>query len=197
MRLNMIASAYGGSELTGVSSGLGNRDDHLVFGAFRPIRGGTGRHEHRCVRHYHAPDESGAPIFVIAKTPDVSGIREPCSRSDAATLVAAGRRRPRTGWRADLAAGTGGHVDLAKLGTLLAGKVVMMEGGPTLAGAMVSLGLIDEMFLTIAPVWIAGGSGRVVHGLDHGSDALGPCARLRRRAGLPVPSLRPTERAGR
>ena len=48
----------------------------------------------------------------------------------------------------------------------LAGKVVVAEGGPTLAGVLASLGLIDEFFLTVSPRVVAGGSGRVVHGPD-------------------------------
>ena len=42
----------------------------------------------------------------------------------------------------------------------------MLEGGPTLAGAFVSLGLVDEFFVTISPRVVAGSSGRVVHGDD-------------------------------
>ena len=40
----------------------------------------------------------------------------------------------------------------------------MMEGGPSLAGLMVSLGLVDEFFLTVAPRVVGGESARVVHG---------------------------------
>jgi riboflavin biosynthesis pyrimidine reductase len=65
-----------------------------------------------------------------------------------------------------LRAGTDGEVDLRKVSALLAGKVIVMEGGPTTAGSMVSLGLVDEFFLTIAPRVIGGDSARVVHGLD-------------------------------
>jgi riboflavin biosynthesis pyrimidine reductase len=65
-----------------------------------------------------------------------------------------------------LRSGTGGQVDFGKVASLLAGKVVVMEGGPTLAAQMVSLGLVDEFFLTVAPRVIAGGSARIVHGPD-------------------------------
>jgi riboflavin biosynthesis pyrimidine reductase len=42
----------------------------------------------------------------------------------------------------------------------------VLEGGPTLAGSMLSLGLVDELFLTVAPRVIAGDSARIAHGLD-------------------------------
>ena len=39
-----------------------------------------------------------------------------------------------------------------------------MEGGPSLAGQMVALGLVDEFFHTISPMIISGESPRVAHG---------------------------------
>ena len=50
-------------------------------------------------------------------------------------------------------------------------KLLVAEGGPTLAGVLASLGLIDEFFLTIAPRVVAGTSGRVVHGPDADAEA--------------------------
>ena len=35
VRLNMISSVDGGTAVSGVSGGLGNRDDHAVFAALR------------------------------------------------------------------------------------------------------------------------------------------------------------------
>jgi riboflavin biosynthesis pyrimidine reductase len=55
---------------------------------------------------------------------------------------------------------------MARVVDTLAGKVVVAEGGPTLAGVMVALGLVDEFFVTIAPRVVSGGSARVVHGPD-------------------------------
>ena len=46
----------------------------------------------------------------------------------------------------------------------LAGKVIVSEGGPTLAGLLAAEGLLDEFFVTIAPRVIAGNSARVAHG---------------------------------
>ena len=67
-------------------------------------------------------------------------------------------------------AGAGPFVDLATVIGGLAGQVVVLEGGPSLAGTMVSQGLVDEFFVTLSPRVIAGGSARVVHGPDASPD---------------------------
>ena len=166
VRLNMVSSADGGSALAGVSGGLGNRDDHAVFAALR------GRADAVLVgmatvvsEHYRAPLVSDLHFFVIAHDADISGDPE-LFASGRATLVLPEDAGPAPSGVAELRAGTRGRVDLGRVGTLLAGQVVIMEGGPTLAGVMLSLGLVDELFLTVAPRVIAGASTRVAHGLD-------------------------------
>jgi riboflavin biosynthesis pyrimidine reductase len=166
VRLNMVASADGGTAISGVSSGLGNRDDHAVFSALR----GTGDAvlvgiSTVVAEHYHAPSESDPPILVIARRPDISGDPDLFSTMGA-TLVLPEDADAAPEGIPTLRAGTGGQVDLAKVTRLLAGQIVIMEGGPVLAGSMVALGLVDELFLTIAPRVIAGQSARVTHGLN-------------------------------
>src|SRR3954471_22067977 len=72
VRLNMISSADGGTAVSGVSGGLGNRDDHAVFGALRAhadgVLVGFGT---VAAEHYHAP-ESELQIYVVADEADVS-----------------------------------------------------------------------------------------------------------------------------
>jgi riboflavin biosynthesis pyrimidine reductase len=166
VRLNMISSADGGSVLAGVSGGLGNRDDHLVFGALRARADAVLVGMKTVVsEHYQAPVAPDQQIYVVASSPDVSG-DVGLFASGRATLVLPEDAGPAPRDVPTLRAGTGGRVDLRAVRTLLAGKVVMMEGGPTLAGLMVSLGLVDELFLTIAPRVISGDSARVVHGLN-------------------------------
>jgi riboflavin-specific deaminase-like protein len=41
-------------------------------------------------------------------------------------------------------------------------RLLLCEGGPTLFGAMLRAGLVDELFLTIAPKLVGGGSGPAV-----------------------------------
>jgi riboflavin biosynthesis pyrimidine reductase len=166
VRLVMISSLDGGSAVGGVSGGLGNTDDHIVFQALRA-------HAHAVMvglgtavsEHYHVPEPPGLRIYVIADRPDISG-DEDLFASGRATLVlpsdapAAPARVP------ELRAGGEGVVDVATVASRLAGQVVVLEGGPSLAGLMVSLGLVDEFFVTLAPRVISGNSARVVHGPD-------------------------------
>jgi riboflavin biosynthesis pyrimidine reductase len=63
-------------------------------------------------------------------------------------------------------AGRDGDVDLHALVDSLAGKVVMAEGGPTIAGKLATLGLLNELFITVSPRVIAGDAARITHGAD-------------------------------
>ena len=112
------------------------------------------------------PDPPHLQLYVVADTPDVSGAPE-LFASGRATLVLpddAGRRARRRA-RAPGRRATA-RSDLAAVLGALAGRVLVAEGGPTLAGVLVSQGLVDEFFVTIAPRVIAGDSARVAHGPD-------------------------------
>ena len=166
VRLNMISSADGGSGLAGVSGGLGNVDDHAVFSALRARADAVLVGMSTVVsEHYRPPVAPDQQMYVISRHADVSGDPE-LFASGRATLVLPEDAGPAPQHVPTLRAGTGGSVDLREVRALLAGKVVMMEGGPRLAGLMASLGLVDELFLTIAPRVIAGDSARIAHGLD-------------------------------
>src|ERR1700675_3339520 len=73
VRLNMISSADGGSAVAGLSGGLGNLDDHAVYGARREgadcVIVGLGT---AIAEHYHPPANGELQIYVIGDTPDVS-----------------------------------------------------------------------------------------------------------------------------
>src|SRR3954466_9948699 len=166
VRLNMVSSADGGTALSGVSGGLGNSDDHAVFSALRGTADAVLVGMATVVdEQYHAPGESDPPVLVIARRPDISGDPKLFATMRATLVLPEDADEPPEGVPT-LRAGTGGQVDLAQVTRLLAGQVVIMEGGPSLAGSMVALGLIDELFLTVAPRVIAGMSARVTHGLN-------------------------------
>ncbi len=165
LRLNMIVSADGGSAVAGVSTGLGNTSDHAVFGA---LREGAD-----CVlvgmatvvaEQYRAPTTEGLQIYVVTSKNDISGDPE-LFASGRATLVLPESAGPVPAGVPELRVGKS-RVDLAQALEALPGKVVMAEGGPTVAGALVSAGLVDEYFLTVAPRVVGGDSGRVVRGPD-------------------------------
>jgi riboflavin biosynthesis pyrimidine reductase len=177
VRLNMISSADGGTAIAGASGGLGNRSDHAVYAALRDRADAVIVGLATVVaEHYHAPDAGGLQVYVVAPQPDVSGNPD-LFASGTATLVLAEDAPPSPPGVHELRVGTGGRVDLTALVGALDGRVAVLEGGPRLAGAMVALGLVDELFHTVAPMVIAGESARLAHGppadpapweLDHG-----------------------------
>jgi len=167
----MVSSVDGGTAVDGTSSGLGNRSDREVFAA---LRGGADVVVVGMVtavaEHYRAPAQPHVRVFVVAKEPDISGNPE-LFASGRATIVLPEDAPPAPEGMRELRAGTGGRVDLRAVIDQLVGRVVLLEGGPGLAGAMVSLGLVDEFFLTVAPKVIGGASARVSHGPDADSAA--------------------------
>ena len=166
VRLNMIASVDGGTAVSGVSGGLGNRDDHAVFAALRAAGDGVLVGLGTVVaEHYGVPEPPNLQLYVVADTADVSGAPE-LFASDRATLVLPTSVGPVPSGIPELRAGDGEFVDLDAVMAALAGQVVVAEGGPTLAGLLLARGLVDEFFVTIAPRVIAGSSARVSHGPD-------------------------------
>jgi riboflavin biosynthesis pyrimidine reductase len=165
VRLNMIASADGASEVAGLSGGLGNRIDHAVFGALRDhadaVLVGIGTVN---AEQYGPPAQPHLQIYVVTTRPETATDMR-LFDSGRATLVLPEDADPTPAGVPDLRIGKR-MVDLPAMVTALAGKVIIAEGGPTLAGALASLGLIDQFFLTVAPRVVAGNSGRVVHGPD-------------------------------
>ena len=164
VRLNMISSSDGGTAISGVSGGLGNRNDHAVFAALRAradaVLVGLGT---VLPEHYQAPKEPGLQIYVVADQPDIAADLE-LFTSGRATLVLPPDAAPAPKTVRELRLGSGSLVDLPALVAHLAGQVVLMEGGPSLAGQMVALGLVDEFFHTVSPMVISGESARVAHG---------------------------------
>lgn len=164
VRLNMIASADGASTVAGLSGGLGNREDHAVFQALRASADGVLVGLATVVAERYQAPPADLRLYVIALHADVSGAPE-LFASGNATLVLPDDVGPVAPGIPELRAGTG-VVDLRGVAAALAGQVLIAEGGPTIAGLLVSLGLVDEFFVTIAPRVVAGSSARVAHGPD-------------------------------
>ena len=65
----------------------------------------------------------------------------------------------------------GGHPSLAAaLGALRAAGLtrILSEGGPTTLGTLLGQGLVDELFLTVAPLVVGGAGPRIVHAPEYG-----------------------------
>ena len=176
--LNMIESIDGRAEVDGRSGGLGNPTDRTLFHGLRSIAdavlvgGSTARAENygRIIRD---PDVRRArtraglapePLAVIvtrsgALPHDLPLLREP----EARVVVVTGASAPElTGVAAHVRYVRSGD-DGADLGAALRElhdecgvRAVLSEGGPRLAGMLLTDGRLDELFLSFAPL-LAGG----------------------------------------
>ena len=188
--LDFVATADGATAVGGVSGSLGGDADKAVFRALRAVPDVilVGARTVRAERYGppRLPDEVQAArrargqaplprLAVITASLDL----DPAARLFAGAdpdnrplvITGAGGEPAR---RAALAAVSEAVVDagdervdptaaMVELGRRGA-RVVLCEGGPTLAGQLVAAGLVDELCLTIAPLLAAGDAARVAHG---------------------------------
>jgi riboflavin biosynthesis pyrimidine reductase len=187
--LNMVTSTDGALSVAGGSGALGSEADHEVFRAIRAVAdvivaaGGTVRAE-----SYGPPKPSAAvraerlergqserPRMAVVSgsldldvtTPFFTEAWEPplvyTSTSAPPDRLAALREV------ADVHVAGAGRVDLATMARhlgMLGHRCVVAEGGATLNGQLLAADLIDELNLTVAPLLVGGGAGRVVSGAD-------------------------------
>lgn len=178
--LNMVATADGAATVAHRSAPMSNLADRQLFQELRAhvdavmVGAGTVRierygrlvrdpaHRERRVTRGLAPD----PLAIVASrrltlTPDVPLLADPHSRVVVLTASAAelaecpaqvSYLRPAPGEEVDLS------VMLTRLRTEHGVRSVLCEGGPNLNTALLPAGLIDELFLSIAPA-LAGSAG--------------------------------------
>lgn len=189
---NMVASVDGAMTLAGRSGGLGSDADRAVFRTLRSVAdvvmagAGTVRTEgYGPVRldeeQLDARRQRGqapVPTLVIVSNSGKLGthlpLLDPALVGDGPLPVlvtgAAGEPSARSlGDRVEVLVAGDETVDLsAAMGSLAARSVgvVVCEGGPTLNGALVAHGLLDELCLTTSPLLAGGDAGRIVAGTD-------------------------------
>jgi len=163
----MVAAADGATAVDGRSGALGNAGDKAVYRAVRAaadavlVGAATARAE---VYHPLAAPRRllvvtgsgviGSPELEAASTTTLvmpAAGPVPDLPAGGATVLRAGRDR------VDLRAALASLVDVAH---------VVCEGGPSLNGQLLAEGLVDEVSLTLAPLFPAGDSSRVAHGPD-------------------------------
>ena len=198
VRLNMISSVDGGTAVGGVSGGLGNRDDHAVFAALRAQADG-------CIvglgtviaEHYNVPVATAAPALRRVRHQRRQWRGGAASRRDAPRWWCRRASVPSPTASPSCAPATASSSTSRRSSPRWPGKVLVAEGGPTLAGLLAAQGLLDEFFVTIAPRVIAGSSARDRARPRRRRVALGARARLPRRRRLPLPPLLPLPLAHR
>lgn len=114
-------------------------------------------------------DGRSGPIGSDTDTAMMAGLRQ---RFDAVMIGAGTMRVERyTGFDKRLIVVESQQGRPADLGELLVSlrkegvRAVMCEGGPTLHGSLQAAGLVDELFLTIAPKLSGGGASRILEGM--------------------------------
>jgi riboflavin-specific deaminase-like protein len=176
--LNMISTADGRATLDGRSGTISQSADRALFHGLRTavdavlVGAGTVRVERygriirdparRQLRRRHGLSDEPLACIVSGRLDfeqDVPLLREPSAR----VVILTGSRAslPATAAHVEyVRTGHAGHCELAEalteLGERYGVQRVLCEGGPHLALELLAAGLLDELFLTIAPM-LAGG----------------------------------------
>ncbi|MGH9246936.1 MAG: pyrimidine reductase family protein [Acidimicrobiales bacterium] len=185
--LNMIASADGAIAVDGRSGPLGGPTDRAVFHGLRAIAdvilvgAETVRVERYGPHEPPATDQErriarGQPPIARFAVPSASLDFDPTApfftQAEVRPIVfcptdAQPARRRRLAPVADVVPVGEGRVALDRALAELwrrGARVVLCEGGPTLNGQLISLGLVDELCFTVAPWLVSGTAGRAAHG---------------------------------
>ena len=190
LRLNFIASLDGAATRDGVSGGLGNEDDRLVFDTLRLLTdvilvgAGTVRAEGYGGVRLPAADASWRvanglaaqpPVAIVSSRLDLEPQHPAFSEASTRPLVLthAGSpldRRAALAEVADVLLCGEDAVDPSLLVARLADhghSQVLCEGGPHLFGSLIEADLVDELCLTMSPVLEGGPAGRIASGGAH------------------------------
>ncbi len=185
--LNMIASIDGAVAIDGVSGGLGNDADFAVFKTLRSladvvlVAAGTARAEGyrpprpepEAVAERRARGQQPRPIVAVVTRSlrldlDAGLFADPSYRPVVVTVEAADPDRLVAARQVARVVVAGEHdVDLAAALHELAetvGPIVLAEGGPTLNAQLAATDLLDEVCVTVSPLLVGGGGGRMLAG---------------------------------
>lgn len=192
MMLNMISGLDGAISIDGVSGGLGGPADASVFGAiravadvilvgagtviaenYRPAQTPPSVQETRVARG-QAPLPTVAIVSNSLSLPPDHRVLDPDHRPYILTNAAAPEaRRAALAAHAEIIDVGAAAVDLSIAARELGARgadVVLVEGGPTLNGAVVEADLLDELCLTLSPLIIGGDGPRIVSGASATAD---------------------------
>jgi riboflavin biosynthesis pyrimidine reductase len=188
VRMNFVMSLDGAVALDGRSGGLGDPADRLAMGVLRTLADvvlvGAGtvraegygglrlRSENRAWRRAHGlPDAPRIAIVSSALELDPAGavFAEAEERPLVFTHEASDpARRAALAEVAELVDCGAERVEPALVRTALAERgmpQILCEGGPHLFGALLDADLVDELCLSLSPLLVSGGAGRIAQGL--------------------------------
>ena len=184
LRVNFIASADGAVTLGGLSGGLHGPGDKEIFDSLRTVcdalvvAAGTVRAENydalrltpaaRAWRRAHGLPEF--PLMVIvSRSLDLDPGQLVFADAPIRPLVVTTTTAPaeRVAAVADVLAVGDDEVDLGAAVRALHGRgatQLLCEGGPHLLGALIAADLVTELCLTVSPLLVGGGPGRIAAG---------------------------------
>ena len=197
---NFIASLDGGATVSGTSGGLGGPGDRRLFAILRELAdvivvgAGTAKAENyggakmtavQRQRRQQCGQSEVPPIALVTRTGSLAHNLPVLVNAEVTTLVltcadAAPGARRRLGTVAEVIDCSGadpGSVDLATAMSRLADRGllrVLTEGGPTLLGAFIAQGMLDDLCLTCAPMLLGGNAVRITGGIDHALTRMRP-----------------------
>jgi len=170
LRANMVSTLDGAAAgADGRTGSINNPADHRVFHLLRGtadaivVGAGTARAE--------GYGEAAAPIVVVSRR---GALPEPLRSAPPGTVLLAtcsgapglAESRAALGEEQVLLMGED-EVDLRSLRAALHARGLVRllgEGGPSLLGALLAAGVVDELCATVVPRLVAGGSGRITAG---------------------------------
>lgn len=174
LRTNFVCTVDGGAyDTSGVTASLGGDADHEVFQLLRRLAdvvlvgAGTARIEKYgrsktplaiVSRRLDIPDHLVRPDLIVITTTDAAADRLAALRAAGVEVMARGEIE--VDWKAVFA-------DFDAKGW----RHLLCEGGPTLHGDLVTLDLVDEVCLTVAPTLTSGDAPRIAHSrhaVEHG-----------------------------
>lgn len=187
LRLNFIASLDGAATRAGVSGGLGNEDDRLVFDTLRlltdviVVGAGTVRAEGyggirlpRADAAWRVANGLAAqpPVAIVSSRLEIEPTHPAFTDASTRPLVVthAGSpadRRAALAEVADVLVCGEEAVDLRLMIAEFAARghtQLLCEGGPQLFGSLIEADCVDELCLTISPVLEGGPAGRIASG---------------------------------
>jgi riboflavin biosynthesis pyrimidine reductase len=189
MRANMVASADGASSLDGLSGGLGSAGDRRIFSLLRGLadailvgastvrvegyRGAQAKPHLAAVR-----EEAGQPevpaIAVVSRSLDLDFASPLFTEPLVPTVVfttddSPADRRALAASVADVVVAGEQDVDLGVAVDALAQRGytrLLSEGGPALLAHLVEVDRLDELCLTVSPMFVSGLAKRIIDGSD-------------------------------
>ncbi len=187
IRMNFVSSADGAVTLGGRSGALGGETDRALMQVLRMmtdvvlVGAGTVRAEGYGGMRLRAEDVLWRRAHGLADHPALAVVSGALDLAPDEAVFTDAVRRPVVVTTESAAADRGGlfgavadvvtcgasAVDLRAMQTALAARgwrQVLCEGGPSLFGALLDAGLVDEVCLTLAPRFVGGDAARIVRG---------------------------------